>query len=258
MWPDTKARLDSICSSSTHMCWLSLWEKVAPLNVRASGEVGQQATIKINSAAGWKRMLAAACFVWPKREIVLSTICLCYTVVGTEVGGGFNTKGKGWDSWASPGAGGERLFSLTKDVRSQGSGKSCAEFKSASCREAHLWPVEEASFSSSVAWSSCRWDWGSSGDSASCNMEGGGGCGQGHRRRPAQNLQTIQTCDELESGVFFGDLFTLKVLLRKKIKQSISIQYQLSKGFSLVRWQQRYVWITQSQPLDWETDFLFF
>lgn len=221
-----------------------------------SGEVGQQATIKINSVAGWKRMLAAACFVWPKREIVLSTICLCYTVVGTEVGGGFNTKGKGWDSWASPGAGGERLFSLTKDVRSQGSGKSCAEFKSASCREAHLWPVEEASFSSSVAWSSCRWDWGSSGDSASCNMEGGRGCGQWHRRRHAQKLQTIHRPVMNWTAEFSLVTSSLWKYYWEK-NNNKSIQYQLSKGFSLVRWQQRYVRITQSQWLDWEMNFLF-
>lgn len=68
-----------------------------------------------------------------------------------------------------------RQFSLTNDERSHGWGKSCwSEFTSASmsCRAAHLWLVEEASFSSSVAWSSCWWrDVGSSTGVVSCNMK---------------------------------------------------------------------------------------
>lgn len=59
---------------------------------------------------------------------------------------------------ASPGASWGRLFSLTKDVRSEGWGKSCwsaFNSESTSCRAAHLMFVEEANFSSSVAWSSC-------------------------------------------------------------------------------------------------------
>lgn len=145
----------------------------------------QEKSIVLLDGREW---LAPARFVLPKPEFLLSTICLCCTIIWTQVDGGFNTKGKWWDSWASPGAGGERLFSLTKDVRSQGSGKSCCtEFKSASCREAHLWLVEEASFSSSVAWSSCRWDRGSSRDS--CDTGGGGGDGVKYDRRR-------QTCTE--------------------------------------------------------------
>lgn len=140
----------------------------------------QKSIVSLNG----REWLAAACFVLPKPEFLLSTICLGCTIIWTwGGGGGFNTKGKWGDHWVSPGGGGERLFSLTKDVRSQGSGKSCCtESKSASCREAHLWLVEEASFSSSVAWSSCRWDWGSSGDSASCDTGGDGG-GKWDRRR---------------------------------------------------------------------------
>lgn len=140
-----------------------------------------------------REWLAAAHIVLPKPESLPSPICLCYTFIWTQREGGFNAKGKWWDSWASPEAGGERLLSLTKDVRSQGSGKSCCtEFKSASCRDVHLWLVEEASFSSSVAWSSCRWDWGSSGDSASCNTEGGGS-GWWDRRRQADMYRELHT-----------------------------------------------------------------
>lgn len=76
---------------------------------------------------------------------------------------------------ASPWVWWGRLFALTKDVRSHGWGKSCwSELTSASmsCRAAHLWLVEEASFSSSVAWSSCWWrEVGSSAGIGSCNTK---------------------------------------------------------------------------------------
>lgn len=39
------------------------------------------------------------------------------------------------------------------------------------------------------------------------------------REEGGRHVQRItHTCDELDSGVFFGDLFTLKVLLRKEKK----------------------------------------
>lgn len=41
-----------------------------------------------------REWLAAARVVLPKPEFLLSTICLCYTSIWTQVGGGVTTKGK--------------------------------------------------------------------------------------------------------------------------------------------------------------------
>lgn len=113
-------------------------------------------------------------------EFPLSTACLRYALISHLFGHRWLEVQRGiMESQtveASPGAWWGRLFSLTKDVRSLGWGKSCwSEFNSASmsCRAAHLWLVEEASFSSSVAWSSCGWREGvSSAGVGSC--KGGG------------------------------------------------------------------------------------
>ena len=133
------------------------------------------------------------------------------------------------DSWASPGAWWGRLFSLTKDVRSDGWGKSCwSEFKSASmsCRAAHFWLVEEASFSSSVAWSSCWWrEEGSSAGVGSCNttvVYSDRNTGGQMSERCTNRENYVHTWDESDIGDFFGDLFTLKVLLRKNINSDSS------------------------------------
>lgn len=89
---------------------------------------------------------------------------ICFDVALTRVSG----EDKMTDSNAKPGFSWGRLFSFTKVVTSQGCGKSWwSVFKSWSILwwVALLWLVEEASFSSSVAWSSCWWrDGDSSGD----------------------------------------------------------------------------------------------
>lgn len=144
---------------------------------------------------------------------------------------------------APPGACEGRLFSFTKDVRSHGCGKSCwSEFSSAStsCRAAHLWPVEEASFSSSVAWSSCEWEAVSSTSPETCNQGKSAAAAAGVRSssggRDGGTRTWELTGDRSDSGDFFGDLFTLKVLLRRG--QFVRVQQLLNKTWQeTVRWR---------------------